>query len=67
MNCTRRVDVYNLYVEMKVAGSEVEVLTNDGNWRKSKAHPWCEVGAFLMTSGVDTLQLRGVTLLIFDI
>ena len=28
--------VYNLFTEMKVTGSEVEVLTNDVNWRKER-------------------------------
>ena len=44
--------VYNF--EGRDAGGEsnVEVVTNDGNWRKSKAHPWCEVGAFLRRGGV---------------
>ena len=28
--------VYNFHVEMKVAGSEVEVLANGGSWRKKQ-------------------------------
>ena len=31
--------VYNFSVEFKLAGSDVEVLTNDGDWHERKAHP----------------------------
>ena len=44
--------VYDFCVEVKVAGSDAEAFTNDGGWHKCKAHPWCEVGARLKTSGV---------------
>ena len=46
--------LYNIYVEMRVSGSDVQVLTEDGNWHKCKAHPLCEVGAFVRTSGVSS-------------
>ena len=39
---------------MRVAGSDVEMLRKDGNWQECKAHPLCEVGAFLRTSGVSS-------------
>ena len=43
-----------------MARSDVGVLTNDENWRKSTSRPWCEVVAFLKTSGV---QLEDVTVM----
>ena len=36
--------VYNLYLQMKVQGSDVEVTNADGSWRKSQARPWMDVG-----------------------
>ena len=52
--------VCNFHVEMKVARSDFEVLTNGEKWRKSMSCPWCEVVAIMKTSGVE---LENVTVM----
>ena len=44
-----------------MAGSDVQVLTKDGNWHKCKAHPLCEVEAFLRTSGVSSDDVTNIS------
>ena len=44
-----------------MAGSDVQVLTKDGNWHKCKAHLLCEVGAFLRTSGVSSEDVAKIS------
>ena len=39
-------------IKMKVARSENEVLTNDGNWRQNEAHRWHEFRVFPKTGDV---------------
>ena len=53
--------VYNMYLEMKVPGSDVEVTTADGTWRERFVHPWKDVGVLVKQQELDK-QVRGKAL-----